>query len=82
MKIGKLDSSKRVLIIAEIGNNHEGNFEQAVKLLHAAADAEVDCVKFQTFITDLYFNRRTDQARSDRFRKFELSHAPFLALAS
>lgn len=82
MKIGKLDSSKRVIIIAEIGNNHEGNFEQAVKLLHAAVDAGADCVKFQTFITDLYFNRHTDQARYDRLRKFELSQDQFRALAS
>ena len=31
MKIGKIDTDKKVFIIAEIGNNHEGNFELAKK---------------------------------------------------
>ena len=31
----KFDTSKKVFIIAEIGNNHEGNFELAKKILKA-----------------------------------------------
>ena len=37
--------------IAEIGNNHEGSFDTA-KLILKAAEAGVDAVKFQTFITE------------------------------
>ncbi|GAB6161244.1 N-acetylneuraminate synthase [Desulfothermus naphthae] len=34
-------------IVAEIGNNHQGNFELAVKLIEKAKEAGVDAVKFQ-----------------------------------
>ena len=39
----------RALIIAEAGVNHDGNIEQAIKLIDVAADAGADLVKFQTF---------------------------------
>jgi len=38
-----------VFIVAEAGSNHNGSYETAVELIDAAADAEVDAVKFQTF---------------------------------
>jgi N-acetylneuraminate synthase/N,N'-diacetyllegionaminate synthase len=39
----------RVLIIAEAGVNHNGDFSIAKKLIKVAADAGADYVKFQTF---------------------------------
>ena len=39
----------RALIIAEAGVNHDGNIEQALRLIDVAADAGADLVKFQTF---------------------------------
>jgi len=36
-------------IVAEAGSNHNGSFEQALKLIDAAADARADAVKFQHF---------------------------------
>lgn len=38
-----------VIIIAEAGVNHNGNLENAYRLVDAAVDAGVDYVKFQTF---------------------------------
>ncbi len=37
------------LIIAEAGSNHNGSFEQAMRLIDIAADAGADVVKFQMF---------------------------------
>ena len=44
------------MIIAEIGNNHEGSFKVAKKMILAAYKAGVDAVKFQTFKTENYVN--------------------------
>ncbi len=40
------------LVIAEIGINHEGNYEKAVRMIDDAAEAGCECVKFQTHIVD------------------------------
>lgn len=42
-----------VLVIAEVGVNHDGNIERALQLVDAAADAGVNVVKFQTFRASL-----------------------------
>jgi N-acetylneuraminate synthase/N,N'-diacetyllegionaminate synthase len=39
----------KVLIIAEAGVNHNGDFEKAKRLIEVAAEAGADIVKFQTF---------------------------------
>jgi N,N'-diacetyllegionaminate synthase len=41
--------NNKVLIIAEAGVNHNGSYNNAKKLILAAAEAGVDYVKFQTF---------------------------------
>ena len=41
--------SKRILIIAEAGVNHNGDINLAKQLIEIAADAGADFVKFQTF---------------------------------
>ena len=39
------------MIIAEIGNNHEGSYKVAKKLIDEAKKTGVDAVKFETFNT-------------------------------
>ena len=41
-----------MLIIAEIGINHDGNFEKALQLIEAAARAGSKCVKFQCHVIE------------------------------
>jgi N-acetylneuraminate synthase len=40
------------LVIAEIGINHEGDFNKAIKMVDDAADAGCECVKFQCHVVD------------------------------
>jgi len=41
-----------VYVIAEISANHHQDFEQAVKIIHAAKEAGADAVKLQTYTPD------------------------------
>jgi len=76
--IPRFNPSKKIFIIAEIGNNHEGNFNIAKKLIKAAADSGVDAVKFQTFITKDFVS--SDHPSFERLKKFEFTHQQFLEL--
>lgn len=40
------------LVIAEIGINHEGDFEKAVRMVDAAAEVGCECVKFQCHVVE------------------------------
>ncbi len=79
MKIGSFDTDQKVLIVAEIGNNHEGNFDRARELVLKAKECGVDAVKFQTFKTKDFVSP-TEKARFDRLQSFELSHNQFQEL--
>ena len=46
-------------IVAEVGSNHDQDFDQALHLIDAAAVAGVDAVKFQTFRAAHLYSRRT-----------------------
>jgi len=46
-------------LVAEIGSNHDQDFDKALRLIDAAADAGVDAVKFQTFRASQHYSRRT-----------------------
>ena len=48
---------KKSFFIAEIGNNHEGNYQNAIKLIDKAKISGADAVKFQTFDTDYFINK-------------------------
>ena len=70
---------KKTFIIAEIGNNHEGNFKIAKKLIQLAYKAKVDAVKFQTFNTEDFINKK-DKKRFAQLKKFQLTKKQFIEL--
>ena len=80
MKLGKINTKKKVFIIAEIGNNHEGNFELAKKMINEAAAAGVDAVKFQTIIPE-HFVSIEEKSRLNRLKNFQLSFNQFKKLS-
>lgn len=53
---------KHTVIIAEAGVNHNGSFENALKLVDAAVDAGVDYVKFQTFKAEALVSKDAKKA--------------------
>jgi len=48
----EIGDNQTPFVIAEVGINHEGDFEKAKKMIDAAIEAGADCVKFQCHITD------------------------------
>ncbi|MCK9380246.1 MAG: N-acetylneuraminate synthase [Sulfuritalea sp.] len=54
--------TKRILIIAEAGVNHNGDLELAKQLIDVAAEAGADLVKFQTFNANRQVTRNANKA--------------------
>jgi N,N'-diacetyllegionaminate synthase len=82
----------RTLIIAEAGVNHNGDINLAKKLIDVAADAGVDYVKFQTWVTEeivdvsapkAEYQRSNDGESTSQFemlKRLELSYNDFKEL--
>jgi pseudaminic acid synthase len=48
----RIGDGHQVYIVAELSANHKQDFDQAVKMIHAAKDAGVDAIKLQTYTAD------------------------------
>jgi len=70
------------LLIAEIGGNHEGDYDYAKKLTQLAIDSDVDCIKFQLYKGDTLVNKMVDSDRNKHFKKFELNKDKYIELAN
>lgn len=59
VKIGKkvIGENRPTFIIAEVGSNHNGDLEQAKKLIEVAAKAGADAVKFQIFRAEELYSK-------------------------
>lgn len=66
----------KTFIVAEIGNNHEGSYLNAKKMIILAKKAGVDAVKFQTFLVEDFINP-TLKKSFNRLKKFQLSIKEF-----
>jgi N-acetylneuraminate synthase/N,N'-diacetyllegionaminate synthase len=80
---GKLiGASSKIFVIAEIGINHDGSVDRALKLIDAAAESGADAVKFQTFRADRLMvpasgkfaqQGEGEESAYEMFRRLELS---------
>ncbi len=54
IKIGKksVGEGQKTFIVAELSGNHNGDYNRAVEIIHAAAEAGADAVKLQTYTAD------------------------------
>ena len=80
MIIDGIDLTTDVLVIAEIGNNHEGDFGLAGEMVHAAAAAGAQAVKFQTILPEKLVSA-LQPARLEQLARFALSREQFAELA-
>ncbi len=84
---------KHVFIIAEAGVNHNGSIEIAKKMIEKAAEAGVDAIKFQTFVSknlvskfakkaEYQMKNMSDESNSqlDMLNNLELSPSDFACL--
>ena len=49
----------RVFIIAEIGNNHNGDFDRAIEMIDRAVEMGADCAKFQMRHIDKVYRKKS-----------------------
>ncbi|HFP0678242.1 TPA: N-acetylneuraminate synthase family protein, partial [Escherichia coli] len=82
----------RIYIVAEIGCNHNGDFELAKKMVKEAKSAGVDAVKFQTFKAEQLISKYAPKAeyqikvtgneetQLEMTRKLELPYDEFIKL--
>jgi N,N'-diacetyllegionaminate synthase len=93
LKIGKRIISHKTnpFIIGEIGINHNGLLDNAIKLIDYAKDAGFEAVKFQTYNTNLLLKKKTrlaayqkkkikDDDMFSMLKKYELSFNNFYFL--
>jgi N,N'-diacetyllegionaminate synthase len=69
------------LLIAEIGGNHEGDFEYAKLLCRLAIESQVDYVKFQIYTGNTLVSPVESPDRNKHFKKFELTKEQHIELA-
>ena len=78
-----ISKDSAAFIIAEVGNNHNGDLTLAKKLIRLAVDSGADCVKFQMRDMDALYGRQEIQQGSsdlgaeytlDLLSKFQLSN--------
>ena len=68
MKLWNKDLNKEIIYIAEIGVNHEGNFQRCLKLVNLAKKAGADVVKFQCFTPSKYYSNEEEKYKqADKF---------------
>ena len=80
MKIGEIDTKNKVMIIAEIGNNHEGSYTLAEEMIGLASESGADAVKFQTIIPEKLVSIKQTE-RINQLKRFKLSYEQFTKLS-
>ena len=80
MKIKSFTKLNKPLLVAEIGNNHEGSFKNAVRLINLAKKAGADAVKFQHIIPEKLYHH-TDKKRINFLQRVCLNLEDFKKLS-
>lgn len=79
-RIGDIDLDRDILVIAEIGNNHEGDPKLAATMIELAAEAGAHAVKFQSIEPELLVSPQQKE-RIAQLKRFQLSAGDVVNLA-
>lgn len=79
MRIGTIEVPDRIAVVAEIGNNHEGDAELAHEMVREAATAGAHAVKFQA-IEPSQLVRASEHDRLAQLERFRLEPDDFQSL--
>jgi N,N'-diacetyllegionaminate synthase len=82
LEIGKrkIGNGKPTFIIAEIGINHNGDFELAKKMVDEAANCGVDAVKIQTLLPEELFSKKLNSEVFDYVQTLSFNKKQHLEL--
>ena len=72
---------REVAVVAEIGVNHEGDVEAALRLVRLAAEAGADAVKLQSYTPERYTSA-SDPERLERVSRFALDEIAHRRIAA
>ena len=81
MNFKQIFKGKKPIVVAEIGNNHEGNFNYAKRLVKLAISTGVDAVKLQLYKGSSLVSPVESIDRYKHFNNFELSKNQHIQLA-
>lgn len=79
MKIFNKDTSKDIVVIAEIGVNHGGSVKWILDMLPRLKESGADAIKLQLFTPELYASKSND-VRHRQISSFYLSEKDFLQI--
>lgn len=88
-KIGNMEIDNKVVVIAEIGSNHNGDFDTALRLVSEAYKAGVDAVKFQTYRAEKLIHKSEPalklvktrfKTQLERFKSLEFTYKQYKKL--
>ena len=80
MLIQNFNTKKKIFLIAEIGNNHEGSIKLAKKLINLAKKNGADAVKFQYIEPEKLLNKNISPEKINFLNKICLNFSKFLEL--
>jgi len=76
------DDLPKPFVIAEVGGNHEGDFDYACRLARDAVGAGAHAVKFQAYRPELLVNKLQSPKRHKHFGRFSLTTDQYIDLAA
>ena len=67
-----MSNKNKVMIIAEVGVNHDGNLDKALRLIDEVKKTGADLIKFQTFKTENLVSKKANLAPYQKEQKLNL----------